>query len=76
MEQTLVDKLVHASCRLKCGVQLNDRIGPEQPLVKFPIDPCGYLRVSDYDETARVVGVVGYQTFTKVEDVDWRPFLC
>ena len=60
MEQLLVDELVHGSCRLKRGVQLNDRFGPEQPLVKFPIDPGGYLRVSDDDETARVVRVVGY----------------
>ena len=51
-------------------VQLDDRVWPQQSLFKFAINVVRDPFVPDDYKTARVVRVVGYQTFAKIEDVD------
>ena len=69
----VADELVDCPARLERGVQLDDRIGPEQALIELAIDVLRDPLVADDDEAARVVGVVVDEALTEIEDVQETP---
>jgi hypothetical protein len=69
VQQALGDELVDGAAGFERRVQLNDRIGPQQPLGELAIDVVGDLLIADDDEAARVVRVVPDEALPKIEDV-------
>jgi hypothetical protein len=64
VKQAFGDDLVDGSPRLERGVQLNDRVRPEQSLFELAVDVLRNPLVTDDDEATRVVGVVVDEAFT------------
>jgi hypothetical protein len=63
------DQLLDCAARLERGVQLDDRLRPEQALLELVIDVAGDSRVADVDEAPREVRVVVDETLAQIENV-------
>jgi hypothetical protein len=69
VQDPLVGQLVDPAAGLERGVELEQRLGPEQLGVEFLLDPAADRRVADLDEAADVGGVGGDQALAQLEDV-------
>jgi hypothetical protein len=68
MEHAVCHELVDPFAGQEGGIQLDDRLRPEQTGVELVLYELVDATVADRDEAARVVGVVGNKPFSQVED--------
>jgi hypothetical protein len=68
MEHAVCHELVDPFAGQEGGIQLDDRLRPEQTGVELVLYELVNATVADRDEAARVVGVVGNKPFSQVED--------
>ena len=69
VKPSVVDKLVDPAAGLEGGIQLDERFGPQKPLVELRINERTNSGVSDLEETTREVGIVANQAVTQLEDI-------
>ncbi len=69
VQEPLADEVVDRPARLEGGVELHDRVRPEEPLLELALDALADALVADDDEAPRVVGVVVDQALSELEDV-------
>lgn len=75
VQDAFVDQLIHAASCLERGIQLNQRIGPQQAGGEFHFDKLAHSFVPYLDETPHVGRIVRDQPISKLEDIhDYRPF--
>ena len=68
VEESLVHKLVDPLAWLERGIQMNQRIGPEQARIDFPFHKGANPIVLDLDETPDVVGILVDEAISKSKD--------
>ena len=71
VEDALGSQLVDRGARRERGVELDQRLGPEQALAELAVDDLVDAGVADVDEAARELLVVGDQSVAEREDVHW-----
>jgi hypothetical protein len=69
VKRPLGHQLVDPLTGLERGVELEQRLGPEQPQAQVFLDPFGDARVADVHEAADVLGVLPDQAVADGEDV-------
>ena len=69
MQQVLGDQIAHRFARFERGVELNQGLGPEKPVVQFMFDEIFDAFVSDRNEALDVAGIVGDDFGAEVENV-------
>ena len=58
VQHPIIDELIDGRARLKGGIQLDERLGPEQPRAQLLIDALSDAQVADPDEAPDVLGIV------------------